>query len=67
MKTIVIDAAASSTFTLLRDFRSLSAVLGERKEALKRGLQEFALELLAAIVLIAIVIAVTDPATRKNC
>lgn len=67
MKTIVIGATASTNFPLLRDFRSLSAVLSDRKEALKGWLLEFVLEFLAAIVLIAIFIAVTDPATRKDC
>jgi hypothetical protein len=66
MKTIVIGAAASSTFPPLRGLQGLPAVLGDQKEALKQWLLEFVLELLAAIVLIAIFIAVTDPVTRGN-
>jgi hypothetical protein len=40
--------------------------VSERKESLERRLQEFVLELLAAIVLMAIFMIVTDPATRGD-
>ena len=46
--------------------RRLRRVVSERKEALEQRLQEFVLELLAAIVLIAIFMIVTDPATRED-
>ena len=46
--------------------RHLSRAVSERKEALENRLQEFVLELLAAIVLIAIFMIVTDPATRDD-
>ncbi len=42
--------------------RRLHRAMSERKEALEHQLQEFVLELLAAIVLIAIFMIVTDPA-----
>jgi glycerol uptake facilitator-like aquaporin len=41
--------------------------VSDRKEALEQRLQEFVLELLAAIVLMAILMIVTDPATREDC
>ena len=66
MKTIVIGAEISSTFPPLRGLHGLPAVLGDQKEALKQWLLEFALELLAAIVLIAIFMVMTDPATREG-
>ena len=47
--------------------RCLRRVVSERKEALEHRLQEFVLELLAAIVLMAIFMIVTDPATREDC
>lgn len=37
------------------------------REALEHRLQEFVLELLAAIVLFAIFMIVTEPATREEC
>ena len=52
-------ASASAGWRLHR------AVRGQ-KEAFERRLQEFVLELLAAIVLIAIFMVLTDPATRSD-
>jgi hypothetical protein len=46
--------------------RRLRRVVSDRKEALENRLQEFVLELLAAIVLIAIFMIATDPATRED-
>ena len=46
--------------------RRLHRAVSDRKEALEHQLQEFVLELLAAIVLIAIFLIVTDPATRND-
>jgi hypothetical protein len=47
--------------------RRLHGAVSRRKEALMHRLEEFVLELLAAIVLIAIFMIVTDPATRRDC
>jgi hypothetical protein len=47
--------------------RHLHRAVSRRKETLKHRLEEFVLELLAAIVLIAIFMIVTDPATRNDC
>jgi hypothetical protein len=47
--------------------RHLRRAVSIRKEALERRLQDFVLELLAAIVLMAIFMIVTDPATREDC
>jgi hypothetical protein len=47
--------------------RRLRRAVSDRKEALEQRLQEFVLELLAAIVLMAILMIVTDPATREDC
>lgn len=44
----------------------LRRAVSDRREALEHRLQEFVLELLAAIVLIAIFMIVTDPATRQD-
>ena len=46
--------------------RRLHRAMSRRKEALIHRLEEFVLELLAAIVLIAIFMIVTDPATRDD-
>jgi hypothetical protein len=68
MNTAVIAAATSgrlsfaSTFVAVRLRRAAS----ERKEALERQLQEFVLELLAAVVLIAIFMLVTGPTAREE-
>jgi hypothetical protein len=47
--------------------RLLHRAASRRKEALMHWLQEFFLELLAAFVLIAIFMIVTDPATGNDC
>jgi len=47
--------------------RDLHRAVSRRKEALVQRAQEFVLELLAAIVLIAIFMIATDPATRGDC
>jgi hypothetical protein len=47
--------------------RRLHRAVSRRREALMHRLEEFVLELLAAIVLIAIFMIVTDPATRSDC
>jgi hypothetical protein len=47
--------------------RHLHRAVSRRKEALILRMQEFVLELLAAIVLIAIFVIATDPATRGDC
>jgi hypothetical protein len=47
--------------------RRLRRAVSCRREALEHRLQEFVLELLAAILLIAIFMIVTDPATREDC
>jgi glycerol uptake facilitator-like aquaporin len=56
---------------LRRATRSLLSGLqeeaGRRREALAHRLENFVLELLAAIVLIAIFMIVTDPSTRTDC
>jgi hypothetical protein len=44
----------------------LRRAVSDRREALEHRLQEFVLELLAAIVLIAIFMIVADPATRQD-
>ncbi len=44
--------------------RRLHRAVSDRKEVLEHQMQEFVLELLAAIVVIAIILIVTDPATR---
>ena len=46
--------------------RRLQSAVARRKEALMHRLEAFVLELLAAIVLIAIFMIVTDPATRSD-
>ena len=46
--------------------RRLRRAVSGRKEALENRLQEFVLELLAAIILMAIFMIVTDPATRQD-
>jgi glycerol uptake facilitator-like aquaporin len=46
--------------------RRLHLAVSDWKEALEHQLQEFVLELLAAIVVIAIILIVTDPATRND-
>ena len=46
--------------------RHLRRVVSDRKEALEQRFQEFVLELLAVIVLMAIFMVVTDPAPREN-
>lgn len=47
--------------------RHLHRAASRQKEALIQRVQEFVLELLAAIVLIAIFMIATDPATRSDC
>jgi hypothetical protein len=46
--------------------RRLHRAVSDRKGALEHQLQEFVLELLAAVVLIAIFLIMTDPATRND-
>jgi hypothetical protein len=46
--------------------RRIALVVSYRRASLGHRLQEFVLELLAAIVLIAIFLIVTDPATRND-
>jgi hypothetical protein len=46
--------------------RHIALAVSDRRAALGHRLQEFVLELLAAIVLIAIFLIVTDPATRND-
>ena len=58
--------AYSAEATYASAARRLRRVVSDRKEALEHRLQEFVLELLAAIVLIAIFMIVTDPATRQD-
>lgn len=58
--------AHSAEATYASAGRRLRRVVSERKEALEHRLQEFVLELLAAIVLMAIFMIVTDPATRED-
>jgi hypothetical protein len=68
MNTTVIAATTSdplSSTTILVAAR-LRRVVNERREALEYRLQEFVLELLAAIVLIAIFMVVTEPAARED-
>jgi hypothetical protein len=45
----------------------LRRAVSDRREALGHLLEGFVLELLAAVVLIAIFMTVTDPATRNDC
>jgi hypothetical protein len=47
--------------------RHLHRTVNRWKEALMHWLEEFFLELLAAIVLVAIFMIVTDPATGNDC
>ena len=58
--------AHSAEATYASAGRRLRRVVSERTEILENRLQEFVLELLAAIVLIAIFMIVTDPATRED-
>ena len=58
--------AYSAEATYASAARRLRRVVSDRKEALEHRLQEFVLELLAAIVLIAIFMIVTDPAARQD-
>jgi hypothetical protein len=79
MKSIVIaDAAFGTSFAIgnavLRQctdpIRTACAAVrrtvSDRKEALEDRLQEFVLELLAAIVLVAIFMIMTEPATQTD-
>lgn len=54
------DLACASTA------QRLHRAVRNRKEAMERRLQDFVLELLAAIVLIAIFMILTDPAARSD-
>ena len=54
MKTVIVGTA------------SLRRAVSSRKEALEHRLQEFVLELLAAIVLIAIFVVATDLAREEQ-
>ena len=65
MKTVVIGAATSSTSSPAVG-RRLRRAVSCRKEALKHRLEELVLELLAALVVIAIFMAVTAPETRQD-
>jgi hypothetical protein len=47
--------------------RRLRRAVSDRREALEHRLQEFVLELLAAIVLMAIFMVAADPAAREDC
>jgi hypothetical protein len=47
--------------------RHIHRAVSRRKEALMHRLEGLVLELLAAIVLIAVFMIVTDPATRSDC
>jgi hypothetical protein len=58
--------AYSAEATYASAGRRLRRAVSERKEAFEYRLQEFVLELLAAIVLIAIFMIVTDPAARED-
>ena len=58
--------AYSAETTFASAGRRLRCVVSERREAIENRLQEFVLELLAAIVLIAIFMIVTDPAARED-
>ena len=77
--TIVVigagDSVASSAITAFRTVveagctagrQRLRCAVSSRTEALNQQLQTFALELLAAIVLIAIFIVMTAPETPRN-
>lgn len=59
--------ADSAEATCASAARRLRRAVSDRREALGHRLQEFVLELLAAIVLMAIFMVVTDPATREDC
>jgi hypothetical protein len=61
MKTITIEKVFSG-FAPSAAGRHLGSAMRDRKNALSHALQEFILELLAAIVLIAILIVATEPA-----
>jgi hypothetical protein len=58
--------ADSAEATYASAGRRLRRAVSGRKEALENRLQEFVLELLAAIILMAIFMIVTDPATRQD-
>jgi hypothetical protein len=58
--------ADSAEATYASAGQRLRRAVSDRREALEHRLQEFVLELLAAIVLMAIFMIVTDPATRKD-
>ena len=75
MNIMVIGAATNSTLSPAISFcaatyasarQRLRRAASRRREALEHRLQEFVLELLAAIVLIAIIMVATDPATREE-
>ena len=56
--------SAEATYVAAR--RRVQRAVSARREALEHRLQEFVLELLAAIVLIAIFMVVTEPAAREE-
>jgi hypothetical protein len=58
--------ADSAEATYASAGRRLRRAVSDRREALEHRLQEFVLELLAAIVLMAILMIVTEPATRED-
>jgi hypothetical protein len=78
MNIIAIGAATTDTAFRVRQWayfaeatcasahQRLRRVMSDRKEAFEHRLQEFVLELLAAIILIAIFMIVTDPAMRDD-
>jgi hypothetical protein len=68
MNTAIIAATTSGPLssTIILVAARLRRVVSERREALECRLQEFGLELLAAIVLIATFMVVTEPAARED-
>ena len=68
MNTALISVTTSGPLSSTRILVAarLRRVVSERREALECRLQEFVLELLAAIVLIAIFMVVTDLAARED-
>jgi hypothetical protein len=64
--TVRIHPCASFAEAMGAAGRRLHRAVGSRKEALMHRLEEFVLELLAAIVLIAIFMIATDPVTRND-
>ena len=79
MKIVAIGAAASSisspgtAFWVAAEARfgavnhSLRRALCRRRQALRHRLEELALELLAAIVVIALFVVLTDPEPGEEC